>query len=344
MQTVNIPTLKQLVKSVAVELNEPLFVVGQFGAGKSEAIMQAAHDLGAAVCDVRLGQYDTVDLRGTPWRQDAFTVWCPASTLPFVGNDLFPDDRPIILFLDELTSATPPVMGLAYQLVNEKRIGEHLLKPNVRIVAAGNRAIDRGIVNRMPEPLKNRFTQVELIIDVRALCAYGSEQKWPDVFMAFWMFRGEDVVCTYHPEKPQAVVATPRTWEKAVKYYGHDMPDHIRRAAMSGCIGEGPSGEFWGFVDTWKSLIPISQIIKDPKRAPLPDEISAQYAMAVSVSGNMTLKTVAPLATYLARFGTELDKPDLLITAWHLALARDKKLYGANEYIDFANTYHIAWS
>ncbi len=39
--------------------------------------------------------------------------------------------------LDELTSAERDVFGVAYQFINERRVGEHILMPNVRIVARG---------------------------------------------------------------------------------------------------------------------------------------------------------------------------------------------------------------
>ena len=77
------------------------------------------------------------------------------------GNPLFPADRPILLFLDELPSASIPVMAVHYQLMNKRRAGEHKLVDNVRIVCAGNRGDDRGVMNRMPLRLCNRLSWFE---------------------------------------------------------------------------------------------------------------------------------------------------------------------------------------
>ena len=109
MDIIDIPTLKEFVKDVVIGLEEPVMIVGETGCGKSEGIAQAVEEADAILCDIRLGQYDSVDMRGFPGvdKTTGLTVWHAPSTLPFVGNDLFPDDKTIVLFLDELTSATP---------------------------------------------------------------------------------------------------------------------------------------------------------------------------------------------------------------------------------------------
>jgi len=86
--------------------------------------------------------------------------WAPSAELPQDPNSN------AILFLDELPSAPPSTQAAAYQLVLNKRIGEYILPENVDIVAAGNRASDRGVVYKMPSPLANRFVHLELKVDV----------------------------------------------------------------------------------------------------------------------------------------------------------------------------------
>jgi hypothetical protein len=341
MHVINIPTAKQIVQHVAIRLAQPVMFVGQFGAGKSEGVQQAVNEANAIMCDVRLGQYDTVDLKGYPDVNDqtGFTVWHPASTLPFEGNDLFPDNVPVILFLDEITSCTPPVFAVAYQLVNELRVGEHKLKPNVRIVCAGNRESDRGVVNRMPMPLANRMTWFEIGIDVDAWCEYAQSRQWNPLFIAFMQFR-KPLLCTYDPAKTDKVVATPRTWEKAIQYFDDKvLPQDVKLAALAGCIGDGPAAELMGFVNVWTRITPIKDVIADPMGAPVPDETSMRYAMAVNVSGNMSLKTIAPLHQYLCRFD-----PEYVVMAWQLATKRDDALFTTKEFIDFSKRFKVVFS
>ena len=141
--TLNPTDMADLIKHVAIKLNEPVMIVGRLGSAKSAITNQVARDLnnkaaldallgetntfdGCVICDIRLGQYESVDLRGFPGVNKAtgFTVWHAPSTMPFVGNDDFPDDKIILLFLDELTSAQPSVFAIGYQLINERRVGE----------------------------------------------------------------------------------------------------------------------------------------------------------------------------------------------------------------------------
>lgn len=342
MHAITIPQMKQVIQHIVLEENEPAMFVGQFGNGKTVGCDQAVKLLGGVLCDIRLGQYDTVDLKGYPDTVNGFMVWRPASTLPFVGNDNFPDDKIIYLVFDEITSATPSVFAIAYQLINERRVGEHVLKPNVRIIAMGNRESDKGVVNRMPMPLSNRMTWFEVVVDVPAWCLHAQAMGWPPVFIAFHQFRkGVPMLCTYDPKKAEKVVATPRTWEKAIKYFLSTMPHDIKLAAMAGAIGQGPSDEFWGFVNIWHKLIPIEKIIKDPMGTAIPEpkEAGMRYALAISISGSMTVDNAKPLYAYLQRMD-----PEFTILAWQMGLARDPDLYTTDEFLDFAKKFKVVFA
>ena len=160
MHTIDHKQLVSFLSEVAFDLDQPVMVWGQPGVGKSDAVRQMAEAKGAVLVDIRLSQYDSVDLRGIPSVESGLTRWNMPATLPFVGNPDFPTDRPIVVFFDEINGAAPAVAGVAYQLVLDRAAGEHKLLPNVRIVAAGNREGDKGVTNKMPLPLANRFAHL----------------------------------------------------------------------------------------------------------------------------------------------------------------------------------------
>ena len=64
MQTLTLPNLQTLLRT-AISLNEPVMVWGPPGCGKSETVAQLAASLDAELVDIRLSQYDSVDLRGS---------------------------------------------------------------------------------------------------------------------------------------------------------------------------------------------------------------------------------------------------------------------------------------
>jgi hypothetical protein len=339
-----------VIGHVAIRLNKVPMFPGQFGVGKTVGAKLAAKKYKAFYHSVLLGQYQTVDLKGTPWADDMetedglfqSTIWRPASTLPVVGNPRFPKDGIILLHLDELTSAEMDVMGVCYQLINERRIGEHVLMDNVRIVCSGNREIDRGIVKRMPLPLCNRMVWYEVVLDPSELVAHGSASGWAPMMVAFLAFR-EALCCTYDPAKPEKVVATPRTIEMADEFYrdyeAGNLPESIMELSIAGSVGDGWCREFLGYRDQWskvEALLP--QINRDPANAPIPnseEELGLRYAITVHLSNKMNIRNVKKADTYLKRLGVEF-----LTLAWTLAIKRDEELYDAPEFDEFAKTYN----
>lgn len=340
MHSISISAMKTMIQHIGMDMREPLMFWGQPGVGKTEGVVQLCAETGGHLVDVRLSQYDSVDLRGIPGidRGDNLTVWHAPSTLPFKGNKRFShlQDLPIFLFLDEINSASPPVAAVAYQLVNEKRVGEHELMDNVIVIAAGNRDTDRGVTNRMPLPLANRFTHAEIVVSVDDWSLWAQKAGLPPVGVAFINFR-KPLLSTFDPSKPDKAFATPRTWAKALGYYANDkMPTSTKHAAMAGAVGDGPATEFWAFVDIWSKITPIDRILKDPTGVSLPDdkEPGMSYAMAVSVSGHMTKKNITPLHTYLMRLA-----PEYTVLGWTLAVKRDGTLDETREFIEFAKKH-----
>lgn len=328
----------EFLDNVAVRMNMPAMVWGQPGVGKSDAVRQLAAKHDAVLVDVRLSQYDSVDLRGIPVPADGLTVWHMPSTMPFVGNPRFPTDRPVFLFLDEINAAAPSVAAVAYQLILDRACGEHELMPNVRIIAAGNREGDKGVTNKMPLPLANRFCHVELGVSTDALIEHMLGQV-PGECVAFLSWR-KPLVSTFDPAKPAKAFATPRSWMQAFRVYEDAaMPRAVKRAAMSGLVGEGPAVEFFAFVDQLDKVIPIERILRNPDTAPIPEELSMQYATVVSVSGHMTTENVADLHTYIARYA-----PEFAVLCWQLAVKRDDALLGTKAFMEMARRYKDLFS
>lgn len=341
MQTVSIPEAKQVIRHIAFEMRMPLLIWGQPGGGKSEVVHQVSDEHDAIFCDVRLSQYDSVDLRGIPHVDPAqrITCWNMPATLPFVGNPMFPTDRLITLFLDEIGTASPAVQAPAYQLINDRRIGEHVLLDNVVIVAASNREGDKGVTHRMATPLANRFVHIELGLSVDALCEHAIVHNWPAEFVAFIQFR-KPLISTFDPSKPDKSFATPRSWEKAMRCYASTtIPTHVKQIAMAGAVGDGPAAEFWGFVDVWQSLPNMATIEANPHSVAIPDEASVRYALTVAVSGAMTVKSVAPFSLFLSR----LD-PEFAVLAWQLAVKRDEQLFTTTQFVEFSKKFKAVFT
>ncbi len=342
MRTININDLKSLIRHIAIRMDEPVFIWGPPGVGKTQALAQVAYEEGMLHVDIRLAQYDAVDMRGLPTREagNNSTVWLPPVTMPFEGNTLFPTDKLILLTLDEMNTAAPYIQAIAYQLVNERRVGEHKLMDNVRVVAMGNREGDRGVTSKQPLPLANRFTHVELVVDRDAWIDYAVAVSLPEECVGFYMFRPA-LLTTFDPAKMDKAFATPRSSEKAWRYYGDaELPLDVKQIAMAGAVGEGVAAEIWAFVKVWREVVKLlPEILKNPSTAKVPTEASMQYALTTYLSGvacenaaNGKLKDVLPaIDTYVGRMTA-----DFQATFWSLSGRRDKRIMSTKEFSDFA--------
>jgi len=344
MQIINIPTMKAMIDHLGVRKHRPLFFWGPSGVGKSEAVQQSCAEHEGTLVDVRLSQYESVDLRGIPDVQSGSTVWNAPATLPFKGNRKFEafgdESKPIYLFLDEINSAEPSTAAVCYQLVNDRRVGEHELMDNVVIVAAGNREQDKGVTNRFPAPLANRGTHAELTADIKAWSAWAAKAGLPATLIGFLNFRSE-LLHTFDPSKPVKAFDTQRSWGFAAQHFADEqLPDDVRTASISGSVGEGPAVELMGFAEIMKSIVPIEQIIADPEGVPIESRLDLQWAMATHVAGNMAKDTANQLHKFLRRM-----EPEMVVMAWTLAINRDAEVTTTNAFVHgYAAEYRSIFS
>jgi hypothetical protein len=169
---------------VLVAAQQPVFVWGGPGIGKSAVVKQLAEALKITLQDVRALLLDPVDLRGLPFLgNDGRSKWATPEFLPQEGSG--------ILFLDELNAAPAMVQASCYQLVLDRKLGEYTLPEGWAIIAAGNRDSDRGATTRMPTPLRNRFVHLDFEVDVHDWSDWAIHVGIRPEVIAFLRFRPE---------------------------------------------------------------------------------------------------------------------------------------------------------
>lgn len=109
---------------------QPAFVQGSPGIGKSDTFHQVAAKLGIELLDLRLAQYDRVDLTGVPYVVDGRTKWA----LP----DFWPTSGAGLLLLDEFNAAPREMQPPIYQLLRDFCLGDYKLPDGWCPFAAGN--------------------------------------------------------------------------------------------------------------------------------------------------------------------------------------------------------------
>ena len=298
---------------------------------------------GVKLCDFRVGGYQAVDIRGTPWpdKVDCLTTWFPPATLPFIGNPRFEEDYIILVFFDEYNMAEEDVFGMLYQLTSDRAAGEHKFGPNVRICLAGNLSTDHGVVHETPMPLSNRGSTYNVIMDVAGWCdwAFGNGIA-PEIVAFFKQPVNHGLLHNYDPKSPTPIVSTPRTVEKMNAIYLSDMPDDLKMIAMKATVGTGVVAQFMGFLTVWKRVPSIKKIMADPMGIELPEELSMMYATVVKVANSLDLQTMAPLYKFLTR----LDGM-YVVLAITMANARNPIIRDTPEYArDYVKRYRDVYS
>lgn len=273
---------KAIIK--ALKVKQPIFLWGPPGIGKSDLIKQigdeGSNDL---VIDVRLSLWDPTDIKGVPFYDEASGTmkWAPPAELP--GMKTAEQYDRIILFLDEMNSASPSVQAAAYQLVLNRKVGTYVLPENVVIVAAGNRDGDKGVTYRMPAPLKNRFIHLEMESKFDDWFDWATENKISKDVVGFLNWSKGDLY-NFDPKSSSNAFATPRSWSFVSNLLtDDDCDEETLMNLMSGSVGEGTALKFGAYQKLAGKMPNPTDILKGKVTKLDYKEISAMYSLTVGL-------------------------------------------------------------
>lgn len=297
----------------------PLFLHGQPGVGKSDVVRQAASDLGCELRDVRASQLESVDLRGLPYIEDSNTHWSVPNFLPPMLVDGAPNTSKGILFLDEMNQANQSTQAAAYQLILDRRLGDYILPEGWVVIAAGNRAIDRAIVQKMGSALKSRFVHIEVECDSDEWLNWAYKNAIHPSITGYIKFRPDNLndlgaKGSEGKKRMEAALesnsfAVPRTWAFASQIIHAAPPQDIEYDLLAGTIGQAAVADFVGFLKIYRNLPDLDGIIKDPDNAPDPKKMEPQvkYALASGLAAKANQKNMDNIMKYVARMPAEFQ-------------------------------------
>lgn len=137
----------------------PVNLVGLSGVGKSERINNVGSAVGLNVHPVYAATKQPEDFTG---------AFVPTST-GLIIECVLPQARKCIekgagvLFFDEISCARPAVQAALLSVVNERRVGDHVLPPKVRILLAMNPAEYAAGGHGLEPPMANRMGHKEYV-------------------------------------------------------------------------------------------------------------------------------------------------------------------------------------
>lgn len=307
----------------AVPIMERIFAAGRVpylhsspGIGKSSIIRELAKAFGLFLIDIRLGQVDPTDLNGFAAIVNGVATYIPFDSFP-VQETKIPDGyNGWMIFLDEFTSAPRSVQAASYKLVLDKMVGNKKLHEAVYMCAAGNLATDNAIVNPISTASQSRMVHLKLVADYDAwLRNVGLKYNYDQRIVAF-LSNYPDMLMKFDPRHKDFTYPAPRTWEfiedmihvpsyddagnvigkEPLPITEKDMP------LLAGCVGTEAAVKFRNFVEVYKDLVDIKEVIANPLTCPLPETISGKWASLTRCVSNMRDGNQEPLMKYINRF------------------------------------------
>ncbi|WP_107080113.1 AAA family ATPase [Streptomyces sp. NBRC 109706] len=328
--------LEALTLAVAADL--PVLLWGEPGIGKTAALTQLAAALDLPLTTVIASVHEPSDFAG----------------LPIVGDDpaeqgvpMAPPDWAVrmvgagrgLLFLDELSTATPAVQAALLRLVLERRIGSLRLPPEVRIVAAANPRSSAADGWELSAPLANRFVHLRWTHD-HEVVVRGLGGTWPTATLprldperlpAAVDF-ARRAVCGLLAARPGLVHRlpttetqrggpwpSPRSWEMTLRLIAFATAADATRDALSelvrGTVGDGPGLELLAGVDRMDLPDPET-LLADPAGAELPERGDLRQAaldgVVAAVRGRPERQRWDAAWALLVR-AVETGAPDLVV-------------------------------
>src|SRR5258706_13195970 len=203
---VTVPEIKGILLNI-LKTNITPFVWGPPGVGKSSIVKEIAREKGWKIIDLRLSLLNPVDLRGLPTVNHVAkeAVWLPPSFLPPQNSQ-----EAGLLFLDEINLAPLSVQAAAYQLILDKRVGDYKFPSTWKIVAAGNREIDRANVFKISAPLANRFVHFTVRPDFYSWKAWADVSNVHPTLIQFLALRPAAIFDP--PAEAEKAFPSPRSW------------------------------------------------------------------------------------------------------------------------------------
>lgn len=156
--------------------DEPFFIMGEAGWGKTSIIKSMAKRFGRTIITVYLDKCEATDLGGIPVpREDKRGNAYVDSAMPAWAQYMLEhDDKQFLLFFDEMNQADGAVMNALMPIVLETEVCG-VKFDNFIVGAAGNFDHENDAVNELSGPLKSRFKPI-------IVWETGGDAEWKQAF------------------------------------------------------------------------------------------------------------------------------------------------------------------
>jgi len=310
-----------------LDANEPFMLEGPTGVGKSSLVRQRAAARGWPCLDrFRASTMDSVDVRGICQIVDGRTKFFPPDDFPRADRD----GEEGVIFFDEIDTGTMAVQAAMFGVVLDREN----LPPGWRVASARNGAQYSRASGRLSQPLSARFGRIALDPDLESWTMWAAENGIVPEIVAFlrWTESRSNPLLSKMPEgNSEEQFPTARGWERVSRLV-EKAPAMTFQIAKAN-VGESAAVEFKGFLDVYRDLPKLVDIVADPKAARVPREPSQQFAVSAMLARVATDENFKSVVSYLKRLPVEFS-----VMAVTDAIRRDADLKQAPGFTDWATS------
>ena len=175
------------------------------------------------------------------------------------------------------------------------------------MIAAGNLASDRAIVNRISTAMQSRMVHLQIQLDPKMWAKWASGNNIDHRVTSFIDFR-PDLLHAFDPDHNDFTFPCARTWEFVSKIIKNEtVVDRSLAPDITGAIGPGAGLEFISFCSIYKELPTIKDILKDPTKVNVSDEPSVLFAITGMLANEADPNTFDKLMEYVLRMPMEFQ-------------------------------------
>lgn len=279
-----IPGIKRML-DIALAIKDSVMLWGRHGIGKSQGVYQwnaekveayknAPKKWNPHVCDVRLSMKEPVDMIGIPVLSKdengkTVTVWATPNMWP-QGNEFAGGT----IFLDEINQGQAAIQNAAFQLIQDRALGEYKVPDGYIIIGAANPPALNSTVTEFSIPLANRFTHFNIGVNFDAWLNYRAYNGGnPDV-MAFLKTQDQSLLFDEELLKSKVgdadnllfndITITPRSWEvveKVLNLPSSEFTIDEKERYCTGRLGIAITTKFFNFLNNknkyqnWKEIL-----------------------------------------------------------------------------------------
>lgn len=241
---INAKELEQILQATPASQN--IMLTGKHGIGKSQILEKFFTAKGERVVILFLGQMsDPGDLIGLP-RLDEST-----GKTQFMPPYWFPtDNKPVVLFLDELNRARPEVLQTIMDLTLNRTLAGRKLPEGSRVISAVNDGEEYQLTDLDPA-LVSRFNIYEFKPTVQEWLLWAAKAKLDEKVVDFISEHPEMLDGTEFTREDQGLEKSPdrRGWERVSSILKENEVTPLLKTVIAGIIGMPVAAKFFAAIN-----------------------------------------------------------------------------------------------